>query len=366
MTSTPLGVLSGIRIIEMAGIGPGPFCGMMLADHGADVIRIERPGAPVDARDPLLRSRKGIALDCKDPADVARLIALIETADGLIEGYRPGVMERLGLGPDVMLAANPRLVYGRMTGWGQTGPFSGAAGHDINYVAMSGLLHTIGRAGERPVPAVNYVGDFGGGGMMLAFGMVAALLAVQRGGLGQTIDCAMWEGAALLGTMTYGFLANGEWRDEREANVIDGAAPFYDTYECADGQYVALGPIEPPFYAVLREKLEIADDPDFDEQNDRVRWPRLRAKLAKIFHARTRDQWCALLEYSDACFAPVLSLREAPHHPHAVSRGAFVELSGVLQPAPVPRFSRTPAPASRPYEADEAAMAASLAPSPGE
>ncbi|RVT94211.1 CaiB/BaiF CoA transferase family protein [Sphingomonas crocodyli] len=349
MGSEPKGALAGLRIVEMAGIGPGPFCGMMLADHGAEVIRVERPGAVIEHRDPLLRSRVSVALDLKDPADLARLIDLVKGADGLIEGYRPGVMERLGLGPDVLLAANPKLVYGRMTGWGQTGPYAPAAGHDINYVALSGLLHTIGRADVPPVPAGNYVGDFGGGGMMLAFGMVTALLAVQRGGPGQVIDCAMWEGAALLGTMIYGFVQNGRWVDKREANFLDGAAHFYDSYECADGRYVAIGAIEPQFYALLREKLGIADDPDFDPQDDEAGWPRLSERIAAIFKTKTRDEWCDLLEYGDACFAPILSLSEAPQHPHAKARDAFIEIDGVVQPAPGPRFSATPAPAPRAY-----------------
>ena len=358
------GVLAGIRIVEMAGIGPGPFCGMMLADHGAEVIRVERPGAPVEPNDPLLRSRKSVVLDVKDPADLDRLIALVKTADGLIEGYRPGVMERLGLGPDVLLTANPALVYGRMTGWGQTGPYAPAAGHDINYVALSGLLHTIGRDDARPVPAANYVGDFGGGGMLLAFAMVSGLLNVQRGGAGQVIDCAMWEGASLLGTMIYGFLANGRWQDVRGANFLDGAAHFYDTYACADGKFVSIGPIEPQFYALLRAKLGLSDDPEFDPQLDQARWPALSAKLAAIFATRTRDDWCELLEYGDACFAPVLSLSEAPHHPHALARNAFVELNGVTQPAPGPRFSGTPAAPPRPYPgvgADSAAILDALA-----
>jgi alpha-methylacyl-CoA racemase len=345
----PTGVLAGIRIVEMAGIGPGPFCGMMLADHGAEVIRIERPGSSIEINDPLLRSRRSVALDLKDPRDIARLIDLVKTADGLIEGYRPGVMERLGLGPEVLLAANPKLVYGRMTGWGQTGPYAQAAGHDINYIALSGLLHTVGRHGERPVPPANYVGDFGGGGMVLAFAMVAGLLGVQRGGAGQVIDCAMTEGAALLGTMIYGFLGNGRWQDKRGANFLDGAAHFYDTYECADGRHVSLGPIEPQFYALLREKLELTEDEDFDAQLDPSKWPALREKLAAIFRTRTRNAWCELLEYSDACFAPILSLTEAPAHPHAKARGAFVEVSGVTQPAPAPRFSETPAAAPRAY-----------------
>lgn len=344
------GVLSGLRIIEMAGIGPAPFCGMMLADHGADVIRVERPDAKPDRRDPLLRSRRSIALDLKDPGSIETLVALARTCDGLIEGFRPGVMERLGLGPDVLIGANPRLIYGRMTGWGQTGPYANAAGHDINYIALSGMLHAIGRAEERPVPPLNLVGDFGGGGMMLAFGMVAALLAVQRGGEGQVIDCAMTEGAAALGAMIYGFHAMGYWDDVRGANFLDGAAHYYDTYTCADGQHVAIGAIEPQFYALLRAATGTTHDPAFDVQNNKGQWPLLKDKLAAIFRLKTRDEWCSIMEHGDACFAPVLSITEAPNHAHNAARGAFLELEGVIQPAPSPRFMGTPSPKPRPYE----------------
>lgn len=344
------GVLSGFRIIEMAGIGPAPFCGMMLADHGAEVIRVERPGTAPDKRDPLLRSRRSIALDLKDSKAIETLTALARYSDGLIEGYRPGVMERLGLGPDVLIGANPKLVYGRMTGWGQTGPYANAAGHDINYIALSGMLHAVGRAGERPVPPLNLFGDFGGGAMMLAFGMVAALLHVQRGGAGQVIDCAMTDGAATLGSMIYGFFAKGQWQDERGANILDGAAPFYDTYECADGRYVAVGSIEPQFYALLRQATGTADDPSFDAQYDKGQWSSLKDKFAAIFRMKTREEWCAIMEFGDACFAPVLSLAEAPGHPHNVERGAFIELDGTVQPAPSPRFLGTPAAPPKPYD----------------
>lgn len=344
------GPLSGIRIVEFAGIGPGPFCGMMLADHGAEVIRIDRPGGALDPRDPLLRGRKSIILDMKRPEAVAAARDLCRSAHGLIEGFRPGVMERLGLGPDLLLADNPALVYGRMTGWGQFGPYAQAAGHDINYIALSGVLHTVGRAGERPVPAVNYLGDFGGGGMMLAFGMASALFHAQRSGEGQVIDCAMTDGSATLSAMTWGFYGMGRWRDEPGTNLLDGAAHFYDTYVCSDGKFISLGSIEPQFYALLREKTGFAADPDFDLQMVPAQWPMLKAKLTALFASQTRDYWCALMEASDVCFAPVLSLSEAPQHPHNVARETFIEVGGVTQPAPAPRYSATvtahPAPPS--------------------
>lgn len=336
------GPLNGIRIIEFAGIGPGPFCGMMLADHGAEVIRIDRPGAYLDPRDPLLRGRKSIMLDMKKPEAVAIARDLCKSAHGVIEGYRPGVMERLGLGPETLLADNPALVYGRMTGWGQYGSYAHAAGHDINYIALSGTLHTVGRAGERPVPPVNYIGDFGGGAMMLAFGMAAALLHAQRGGEGQVIDCAMTDGSALLAAMTWGFYGTGRWRDQSGANLLDGAAHFYDTYVCADGKFISIGSIEPQFYALLRQKTGLDADPDFDPQMDPSRWPALKEKLAALFRTQSRDHWCELMEESDVCFAPVLSLAEAPHHPHNVERQTFIEVAGITQPAPAPRYSATP------------------------
>ena len=344
------GPLAGIRIIELAGIGPGPFCGMMLADHGAEVIRIDRlapggdPHGPVarNLHDPLLRSRTNMALDLKSPDDIGRLRELVKTADGLIEGFRPGVMERLGLGPDVLLGDNPRLVYGRMTGWGQTGPYAAAAGHDINYIALSGVLGALGRSGEKPTPPINLVGDFGGGAMMLAFGMVSALLGVKNGAPGQVIDCAMTDGSALLMAMMWGFRSTGLWRDERGANMLDTGAAYYDTYETADGKFVSIGSIEPQFYALLREKLGITDDPLFDAQHDRAQWPAQKARLAEIFKTRTRDEWCATMEATDVCFAPVLGFDEAVAHPHNRDRGTFIEVGGVLQPAPAPRYSATP------------------------
>ena len=335
------GPLHGLRIIELAGIGPGPFAGMMLADHGAEVIRIDRPGARIDARDPLLRSRRLVAIDLKSPDGIARVRDLVKTADGLIEGFRPGVTERLGLGPDVLLADNPRLVYGRMTGWGQTGPYAQAAGHDINYIALAGALHAYGRAGEKPTPPINMVGDFGGGGMMLAFGMVAALLHAGRTGEGQVIDAAMTDGAAVLMSMIWGFRANGMWSDERGTNLLDTAAHFYDSYETADGKWISIGSIEPQFYAELRRLAGLADDPDFDAQMDRAAWGPLKAKLTALFRTRTRDDWCGLMEMTDVCFAPVLSMAEAPAHPHNAARGTFVEAGGVVQPAPAPRYSVT-------------------------
>jgi alpha-methylacyl-CoA racemase len=365
------GPLQGIRIIEFAGIGPGPFCGMMLADHGAEVIRIDRPGGFMDPRDPLSRNRTSIALDMKNPDAVAIARDLCKSADGIIEGYRPGVMERLGLGPDVLLADNPKLIYGRMTGWGQFGPYAHAAGHDINYISLSGVdrrdgagwgqfgpyahaaghdinyislsgvLHGIGRAGEKPVPPVNYVGDFGGGGMMLAFGMASALVHAARTGEGQVIDCAMTDGSALLAGMTWGFNAAGRLKDEAGVNMLDGGAHFYDSYVCADGKFISIGSIEPQFYALLREKTGLTDDPDFDAQMDPSKWGALKDKLTALFLTKTRDEWCAVMEMTDVCFAPILSLGEAPQHPHNVARETFVSVGGAVQPAPAPRYSAT-------------------------
>jgi alpha-methylacyl-CoA racemase len=354
------GALQGIRIIEFAGIGPGPFCAMMLADHGAEVIRIERPGGFNLPTDPLLRSRRRLVVDMKKPGAVEMLLGLCRSADGLIEGYRPGVMERLGLGPEVLLAVQPKLVYGRMTGWGQTGPLAPTAGHDIDYIAISGTLHTVGRKGETPVPAVNYLGDFAGGGMMLAFGMVSALLAVRMGAPGQVIDAAMTDGSALIAAMTWGLHAAGLWRDERQANLLDGAAHFYDTYRCADGRDLAVGAIEPQFYALLREKTGLAADPDFDPQMDAAAWPALKAKLAAVIATKTRDEWAAIFAGSDACVSPVLSLAEAPVHPHNVARGTFVKVGEALQPGPAPRFSATPAPLPTPPGGDASDVLAGL------
>jgi alpha-methylacyl-CoA racemase len=339
------GPLEGLRIVEFAGIGPGPFCGMMLADHGAEVIRIDRAsgsrGGSQPVLDVLARGRKSIALDLKSGEGVALARKLCASADGLIEGFRPGVMERLGLGPDELLADNPRLVYGRMTGWGQSGPYAPYAGHDINYIALAGALAHFGRAGGKPTPPINLVGDFGGGGMMLAFGMVAALLNVARGGEGQVIDAAMTDGTAVLMSMMHGMKAMGVWSEDLGANMLDTGAHFYDTYETADGKFVSIGSIEPQFYAELRARAGLADDPDFDAQHDRGQWGALKAKLTTLFKTKTRAEWDALMEHTDVCYAPVLTMSEAVAHPHNAARGTFVEVGGAMQPAPAPRYSGT-------------------------
>ena len=358
-----MGPLHGIKVIEMVGLGPGPLCAMLLADMGAEVIRVDRPGGNLfsgSRTDLLGRNRRSLAVDLKHPDGVATVLSLVERADALIEGFRPGVMERLGLGPDTCRLRNGRLVYGRMTGWGQDGPLAQAAGHDINYIALAGVLHAIGEKGGRPVPPLNLVGDFGGGGMFLAFGIVCALLEARQSGLGQVIDCSMVEGSAVLMGMFYAMQQAGRWQDERGSNMLDGASHFYGTYETADGKWVAVGAIEPQFYATLVRETG-ADPQLFENQHDADAWPRQRAELARIFKTRTRDAWCALLEGSDACFAPVLSLTEAPQHPHNVARGSFVELDGMLHPAPAPRFSRTPAQlrhGPRPVGADSGAVLA--------
>ena len=320
-----MGPLSGIRIIEIAGIGPGPFCGMMLADHGAEVIRVDRaPAAPAlfgaPSKDVLNRSRKGINVNLKNPEGTELVRRLCRSADGLIEGFRPGVMERLGLGPDVLLKDNPKLVYGRMTGWGQNGPYSQTAGHDINYIALSGALHAVGRAGEKPLPPLNLVGDFGGGGMMLAFGMVAAILKARETGAGQVVDCAMTEGSAVLMSMMYSIRSSGHWLDERGSNILDSGAHFYDTYETSDGRFISLGAVEPQFYRQLLELLGLSHDEEFQVQMDPRRWPRLKDRLTELFKTRTRDEWCGVLEGTDACFAPVMSMAEASTHAHNTAR----------------------------------------------
>ncbi|MEI8305085.1 MAG: CaiB/BaiF CoA-transferase family protein [Burkholderiales bacterium] len=342
------GPLSGLKVIEMVGIGPGPFCAMALADLGAEVIRIDRPqaaggrGAADKARfDVLARNRRSVCIDLRKPGGAEAVLALVERADILIEGFRPGVMERLGLGPEVCLARNPRLVFGRMTGWGQFGPLSQAAGHDINYISIAGALAAIGRPGEKPAIPLNYIGDFGGGGMLLAFGVMCALHEARQSGKGQVVDAAMTDGTAMLSAMMYGMRARGTWSTSRGENLLDGGAHFYDTYTCADGKCVSVGAIEPQFYARLRELCGITD-PAFDAQLDPAGWPALKQRLAEMFRTRTRDEWCALLEGSDACFAPVLDWDEAPGHPHNQARGTFVDVAGVMQPAPAPRFSRTP------------------------
>jgi alpha-methylacyl-CoA racemase len=341
------GPLQGLKVVEMAGIGPAPFAAMLLADLGAQVLRIRRPGpGAIDPPEPrfdvLARGRHSIQLDLRNAPLCEATLALVAHADVLIEGFRPGVMERLGLGPDACLGCNARLVYGRMTGWGQTGPLSHAAGHDINYIAVSGALHAIGRGGEAPVVPLNYIGDFGGGGMLLAFGVMCAVYESRRSGRGQVVDAAMTDGAALLSAMMYGMKAAGQWSNLRGENMLDGGAHFYGTYVCADGKYVAIGAIEPKFYATLRELCGV-EDPLFDQQMDPSQWPKLKHRLADVFKSRTRDEWCTLLEGSDACFAPVLDWDEAPAHPQNKAREAFVALDGVVQPAPAPRFSRTPA-----------------------
>jgi alpha-methylacyl-CoA racemase len=325
--------LAGIRVVEFAGLAPAPFAAMMLADHGAEVIRIERAGEapriPAD-KDILRRNRAQILpLDLKNPTDLRHVRDIAADADGLIEGFRPGVMERLGLGPDVLRADNPRLVYGRMTGWGQDGPLAQAAGHDINYIAVSGNLHTYGRAGAPPTPPVNAVGDFGGGGLMLAFGLLAGILRARATGRGCVIDAAMTDGAALLSAQTWSLLAAGLWRDARGANILDSGMAFYDSYECADNKWIALGALEPHFFAILKDKLGLNSN-QFEAG--------LRDELTALFRTQPRAHWCALLEGTDACAAPVLSLTEAPAHPHHSARGTFIEKDGLLQPAPAPRF----------------------------
>ncbi len=341
-----MGPLTGVRVIEMQGIGPAPFCGMMLSDMGAEVIRVDRaasvrPAADNPPIDVLARGRRSLAIDLKNPTGTEVLMRLVESADALIEGFRPGVMERLGLGPDDCLARNPQLVYGRMTGWGQEGPYSQAAGHDINYIALAGALEPIGRKGEPPIPPLNLVGDFGGGGMLLAFGVACALFEAKQSGQGQVVDAAMVDGAATLMAMFHSFRAMGIWNDERGTNMLDTGSHFYDVYECADGKYVSIGAIEPQFYAELLDKTGLADDPEFAKQMSRSSWPQQKERLTKLFLEKTRDQWCELMDASDICFAPVLTLEEAPQHPHNLHRNVFTEVAGITQPSPAPRFSRT-------------------------
>ena len=347
-----MGPLHGIKVIEFAALGPCPMAAMILADLGAEVVRIERklpPGAKpgselFDPRiDILNRSRRVVTLDLKKPEGIAAARQLIAGADILVEGFRPGVMERLGLGPDEALKANPRLVFGRMTGWGQTGPLANAAGHDINYLSLSGALHAIGEPGRKPVVPLNLVADCGGGAMLLVVGVLAALTEARNSGKGQVVDAAMTDGSALLMTMMYTLKAMGEWTQQRGSNLLDGGAHFYDTYRCRDGKYISIGPIEPQFYALFLAKTGLTD-PDFSQQWDRARWPELKARLAAHLETRSRDEWCQLLEGSDACVAPVLDMDEAPEHPHNRARGTFIEVGGIIQPAPAPRFSRsTPA-----------------------
>lgn len=360
------GPLAGIRVIELAGLGPAPFAGMMLADAGADVIRIDRadraglPLVPPPSADLLNRGRRSIAVDLKRSEGSELVLRLAACADGLIEGFRPGIAERLGIGPKECLSRNQALVYGRMTGWGQSGPASSAAGHDINYIALSGALGQIGRAGERPIAPLNLIGDFGGGGMMLAFGMVAAILSARQTGRGQVIDAAMVDGAAALMTMAHGFAAGGLWSGDRGMNLLDTGAHFYEVYETADGGFIAVGAIEAQFYAELIRLLGLEGE-QLPRQMDRASWPNMKLRFASIFATRTRDEWAAVFEGTDACVTPVLSMCEAPSHRHNVERGTFIEVAGVLQPAPAPRFSHTPGsitrPPPRPGEHTEEALA---------
>lgn len=354
------GPLAGLKVVELGGIGPGPFCGMMLADMGADVVRVERkadkgkdrgtPGFLASGRRSVLhRGRRSVALDLKDPADRGKVLAMIDGADALIEGYRPGVLERLGLEPDVLLERNPRLVVGRMTGWGQEGPLAQSAGHDINYIALSGALATIGRKDGGPVAPAAMIGDLGGGGMMLAFGIVCALLEARSSGRGQVVDAAVLDGAALLTSIVCELRGLGLWRDQRQGNLLDGGSHFYDTYECADGRWVSIGSLEPQFYALLLTKLGLDKEAEFERQRDPAAWPALKARIAAVFRSKPSAHWCELLENTDVCFAPVLSTAEAAGHPHNVARATFFESHGVVQPSPAPRFSRTPA--SRPNPA---------------
>lgn len=348
-----MGPLQGIRIIELAGIGPGPFAAMMLADMGADVIRVDRashvsggdPSAP--PADVLNRGRRSIGIDLKSPDGVATLLRLVESADALVEGFRPGVAERGGYGPDVCLARNPKLVFGRMTGWGQTGPYSHTAGHDINYIALAGVLEHLGRAGEKPTPPINLVGDFGGGGMLMAFGIACGLLSAGRTGEGQVVDAAMVDGAAILMTMMWAFTHMGIWGPERGTNMLDTAAHYYDTYETSDHRFISIGSIEPQFYAELLRLTDL-EGVELPHQQDKANWPAMKDRLTEIFASKTRDEWCGIMEGTDVCFAPVLSMSEAVEHPHNAERDTFIEVAGLTQPAPAPRFSSTPAEVQRP------------------
>ena len=342
------GPLSGYRIIEIAGIGPGPFAAMMLADMGAEVIRVERAqsvkgAAPATAHwDTLLRGRKNIAIDLKNPQGVEALLQLVEKADAIIEGFRPGVMERLGIGPTECAKRNPKIVFGRMTGWGQDGPYAPLAGHDINYIALAGALAHFSRAGEAPVPPLNMVGDFGGGGMFLAFGVVCALLETQKSGKGQVIDAAMIDGSATLMSMFWAMKSIGMFNENAPGtNLLDTGAHFYDVFQCQDDKYISIGSIEPQFYALLLEKTGLTNDPAFAKQMDPSQWPTLKAKLQDVIKQKTQAQWCAIMEGTDVCFAPVLTMTEATQHPHHSARNTFIDIAGVTQPAPAPRFSRT-------------------------
>jgi alpha-methylacyl-CoA racemase len=360
------GPLQGLKVVEIAALGPAPFCGMMLADQGADVITIQRDGAGNSDHEPLMRNRTLLSLDLKSEAGRVQLLDLVKRADVLFEGFRPGVAERLGFGPDICLQLNPRLIYGRMTGWGQSGPLASAAGHDINYISLTGALHAIGRAGEKPVPPLNLVGDFGGGGMLLAFGILAALWERQRSGKGQVIDAAMVDGTIALMAMSIGYRAKGIQPDGVGASVLSGRAHYYDTYETRDGKYISIGPLEPQFFALLMQKLGLENSniarterTGAQGYDDEV-WRTSKLQLSEIFRSRNRDEWCVLLEGTDVCFAPVLSLSEAPTHPHNRARGTFVEVNGQMQNAPAPRFSRTPAPNPQPSREGSVAATALL------
>ncbi|MBR0679501.1 CoA transferase [Roseomonas eburnea] len=361
-----MGPLAGIRILELAGIGPLPMCAMLLADLGATVLRIDRPD-PQDlgVKRPIranlaLRGRQAVALDLKRPEARELVLRMVETADCLLEGFRPGVTERLGLGPEACHARNPRLVYGRMTGWGQAGPLAQAAGHDLNYIAVTGALHAIGRAGQPPTPPLNLVGDFAGGSLYLAVGVLSALLEARVSGRGQVVDAAIVDGTAHLMTGFHGLLAAGMMQEERGANLLDSGAYFYDCYACADGGWISVAPIEGRFHAELLRRLGIAAE-DFPAQHDRARWPEARARLAAVFRTRSRAEWCELLEGTDGCFAPVLTMEESRRHPHMVARGTYIEVEGVVQPGPAPRFSRTvPEAPTPPCEADPVHVAEAL------
>ncbi len=349
-----MGPLKGVKVIEIAGIGPGPFAGMLLADMGAEVISVEKRSGKQALPDCARRGKRSIALNLKSAEGIEALLKLVEKADILFEGFRPGVMERLGVGPDECLARNPALVYGRMTGWGQFGPLAKAAGHDINYISLTGSLHAIGRAGEKPVPPLNLVGDYGGGGMFLVMGMLAALLEARQSGKGQVVDAAMTDGSAVLMAMFHSLQAMGMWKSKRGSNFLDSGAHFYDVYETQDGKYVSIGSIEPQFYALLLEKAQL-DPQVFGNQNNPALWPDLKDKLAAVFKTKTQAQWCELMEGSDVCFAPVLDFNEAADHPHNAARQTYIDVDGMTQPAPAPRFSRTPSQVrygSRPHGAD--------------
>ncbi|MFL2517313.1 MAG: CaiB/BaiF CoA transferase family protein [Candidatus Azotimanducaceae bacterium] len=359
-----MGPLAGLRVVELQGIGPGPFCGMMLADMGAEIIRVDRSaavGSGARTADVLARGRKSIAVDLKNPQGVETVLKLVETADVLLEGFRPGVTERLGLGPDVCLERNPKLVYGRMTGWGQTGTMAHAAGHDINYISLSGVLHAIGEAGSRPTPPLNLVGDFGGGGMLLAFGIVAALYERGVSGKGQVIDAAMTDGSALLANSIFGLMGQGVWNHNRGSNLLDGGAHFYGTYETKDARFVSIGSIEPQFYALLLEKTGLDQDPELAKQMSRDDWPKLREKLAAVLATKTRDEWDEIMLGTDICYAPILNFDEAVAHPHNQARNTFVASADIVQAAPAPRFSRTepelPEPPVAPGEHSEEVLA---------